>query len=112
MELCQFENEFRELSNKFSENEKIINRWIIISDLYKNKNKTKSRLIMTGFGNSLEEISKELEECDDVIHALTVDVNKARTLLRGGKELMLEHPFTKESLGTYHLVLRTGSIKH
>ena len=26
VELCQFENEFRELVNKFSENEKIINR--------------------------------------------------------------------------------------
>ena len=55
---------------------------------------------MTGFGNSLEEISQELDECDNVINALTVDVNKARNLLRGGKELMLEHPFTKESLGT------------
>ena len=57
---------------------------------------------MTGFGNSLEEITKELEECEDVINALTVDVNKARNVLRGGKELMLEHPFTKESLGTCH----------
>ena len=57
---------------------------------------------MTGFGNSLEEISKELEECEDVINALTVDVNKARNVLRGGKELMLDHPFTKESLGTCH----------
>ena len=62
--------------------------------------------MMTGFGNSLEEISKELEECEDVINALTVDVNKARNVLRGGKELMLEHPFTKESLGTCHFTTR------
>jgi len=81
VELCQFENEFRELVNKFSENEKIINR-----------------LIMTGFGNSLEEISKELEECENLINALAVDSNKARNLLRAGKDVMLEHPFTRESL--------------
>ena len=55
---------------------------------------------MTGFGNSLEEISKELEECENLINALAVDTNKARNLLRAGKELMLEHPFTRESLGT------------
>ena len=54
---------------------------------------------MTGFGNSLEEITKELEECENLINALAVDGNKARNLLRAGKELMLEHPFTRESLG-------------
>ena len=54
---------------------------------------------MTGFGNSLEEISKELEECENLINALAVDSNKARNLLRAGKDLMLEHPFTRESLG-------------
>ena len=57
------------------------------------------RLIMTGFGNSLEEITQELEECENLINALAVDGNKARNLLRAGKELMLEHPFTRESLG-------------
>ena len=81
VELYQFENEFRELVNKFSENEKIINR-----------------LIMTGFGSSLEEINKELDEIDDVMHALSVDVVKAKNLARSGKELMLEHSFTRESL--------------
>jgi len=81
VELYQFENEFRELVNKFSENEKIINR-----------------LIMTGFGNSLEEISKELEECDNLINALSVDESKAVGLARAGRDLMLEHPFTRESL--------------
>ena len=100
VELCQFENEFRELVNKFSENEKIINRWdyswkflkpFLIDSEY--------RLIMTGFGNSLEEITNELEECENLINALAVDGNKARNLLRAGKELMLEHPFTRESLG-------------
>ena len=54
---------------------------------------------MTGFGNSLEEISKELEECENLINALAVDSNKARNLLRAGKDVMLEHPFTRESLG-------------
>ena len=54
---------------------------------------------MTGFGNSLEEITQELEECENLINALAVDGNKARNLLRAGKELMLEHPFTRESLG-------------
>jgi len=81
VELYQFENEFRELVNKFSENGKIINR-----------------LIMSGFGNSLEEINKELDEIDNVINALSVDVMKAKTLIRSGKELMMEHPFTRESL--------------
>ena len=57
------------------------------------------RLIMTGFGNSLEEITKELDDCENVMNALAVDGNKARNLLRAGKELMLEHPFTRESLG-------------
>ena len=56
------------------------------------------RLIMTGFGNSLDEICKELEECENLINALAVDSNKARNLLRAGKDLMLEHPFTRESL--------------
>ena len=54
---------------------------------------------MMGFGNSLEEITQELEECENLINALAVDGNKARNLLRAGKELMLEHPFTRESLG-------------
>ena len=60
---------------------------------------------MTGFGNSLEEITKELDDCENVMNALAVDGNKARNLLRAGKELMLEHPFTRESLGNvskYH----------
>ena len=54
---------------------------------------------MTGFGNSLEEITSELDDCENVMNALAVDGNKARNLLRAGKELMLEHPFTRESLG-------------
>ena len=54
---------------------------------------------MTGFGNSLEEITKELDDCENVMNALAVDGHKARNLLRAGKELMLEHPFTRESLG-------------
>ena len=81
VELYQFENEFRELVNKFSENEKIINR-----------------LIMTGFGSSMEEINRELDEIDNVINALSVDVAKAKHLCRSGKELMMEHSFTRESL--------------
>ena len=79
VELYKFENEFRELVN--SENGKIINR-----------------LIMTGYGSSLEEINRELDEIDNVIHALSVDVSKAKSLARSGKDLMMEHSFTKESL--------------
>ena len=49
VELYQFENEFHELVNKFNENGKIINR-----------------LITSGYGFSLEEINKELDEIDNV----------------------------------------------
>ena len=74
VELYQFENEFRELLNKFNENRKIINR-----------------LIMTGYGSSLEELNKELDEIDNVIHALSVDVTKAKSLARSGIDLMMDH---------------------
>ena len=62
---------------------------------------------MTGFGNSLDEICKELDECENLINALAVDSNKARNLLRAGKDLMLEHPFTRESLDYNCLELKT-----
>ena len=73
VELYQFENEFHELVNKFNENGKIINR-----------------LIMTGYGSSLEEINKELDEIDNVIRTLSVDVAKAKSLARSGKDLTMD----------------------
>ena len=60
--------------NKFNERGKIINR-----------------LIMTGYGSSLEEINKELDEIDNVMHVSSPDVAKAKSLRRSGKFLMMEH---------------------
>ena len=79
VELNQFQNEFRELSNKFNENEKII-----------------KKLPMSG--SCIEEVNAELDKLDSVIEALTVDVHKAKNLAKAGHELMLEHAFARDCL--------------
>ena len=60
MELNVFQNEFRDLSNKFNENKKII-----------------LRLEMSG--SCLEEVSAELDKLDSVMEALFVDALKAKS---------------------------------
>ena len=70
MELNAFQNEFRELSNKFKENERIIQKLDI-------------------FGTSLAEINAELDNLETVTKALSVDVYKAKKLAKTGETLML-----------------------
>jgi len=79
VELNQFQNEFRELSNKFQENEKII-----------------QKLPMSG--ESMEEVNTELDKLDSVLEALSVDVHKAKKLAKCGHELILEHAFARDCL--------------
>ena len=74
-----FQNEFRELANKFKENEKII-----------------QKLAMSG--SSLEAVNDELDNLETVTKALSVDVYKAKKLARTGIELILEHAFARRSL--------------
>jgi len=61
VELNVFQNEFRDLSNKFNENEKII-----------------LRLEMSG--SCLEEVNAELDKLDSVMEALSVDALKAKKI--------------------------------
>ena len=70
MELNAFQNEFRELSNKFKENERIIQKLEII-------------------GTSLAEVNAELDNLETVTKALSVDVYKAKKLAKTGETLML-----------------------
>lgn len=79
VELNQFQIEFRELSNKFNENEKIIKK-------------------LTVSGENLEEVSAALDELDSVIEALSVDVIKAKNLAKGGQDLIMEHAFSRDCL--------------
>ena len=65
-----FQNEFRELSNKFKENEKIIQKLQI-------------------HGTTLIEINEELDNLETVTKALSVDVYKAKKLAKTGETLML-----------------------
>ena len=70
VELNAFQNEFRELSNKFKENERIIQKLEII-------------------GTSLAEVNAELDNLETVTKALSVDVYKAKKLAKTGETLML-----------------------
>ena len=70
MELNQFQIEFRELSNKFNENEKIIKKLPVN-------------------GSSIEEVNTQLDKLDSVIEALSVDAHKAKNLAKAGHELIL-----------------------
>ena len=70
VELNAFQNEFRELSNKFKENEKIIQKLQI-------------------HGTTLIEINEELDNLETVTKALSVDVYKAKKLAKTGETLML-----------------------
>jgi len=79
VELNTFQTEFRELSHKFSENEKII-----------------LKLAITG--SNLHEVNEELDKFDNVIEAFSVDVQKANKLSKVGSDLILEHEFARDSL--------------
>ena len=70
MELNAFQNEFRELANKFKENEKIIQKLGI-------------------HGTTLAEVNEELDNLENVTKALSVDVYKAKKLAKTGETLML-----------------------
>ena len=79
VELNTFQTEFRELSHKFSENEKIINK-------------------LTVTGANLHEVNKALDRFDNVIEAFALDVQKAIKLSKIGSDLILEHEFARDSL--------------
>jgi len=79
VELNVFQNEFRDLSNKFNENEKII-----------------LRLEMSG--SCLEEVNAELDKLDSVMEALSVDALKAKKLAKAGHQLIAEHAFARDCL--------------
>ena len=70
VELNAFQNEFRELANKFKENEKIIQKLGI-------------------HGTTLAEVNEELDNLENVTKALSVDVYKAKKLAKTGETLML-----------------------
>lgn len=70
VELNAFQNEFRELANKFKENEKIIQKLGI-------------------HGTTLAEVNEELDNLETVTKALSVDVYKAKKLAKTGETLML-----------------------
>ena len=74
-----FQNEFRELANKFKENEKIIQKLGIQ-------------------GTTLVEVNEELDNLETVTKALSVDVYKAKKLSKTGETLML---------GMYQLKIKT-----
>ncbi|XP_023327387.1 guanine nucleotide exchange factor DBS [Eurytemora carolleeae] len=80
VELNQFQNQYRELTNKFNENEKIIKKMAIS-------------------GESLDEVTRALDELDHVIEALGVDVIKAKCLVKSGQDLILDHAFARDCLG-------------
>ena len=79
MELNIFQNEFRDLANKFNENEKII-----------------QRLEMRG--NCLEEVNTQLDKLDCVMEAMSVDALKAKKLAKAGQQLIAEHAFARDCL--------------
>ena len=70
VELNAFQNEFRELANKFKENEKIIQK-------------------LGSHGTTLAEVNEELDNLETVTKALSVDVYKAKKLAKTGETLML-----------------------
>ena len=70
VELNAFQNEFRELANKFKENEKIIQKLGI-------------------HGTTLAGVNEELDNLENVTKALSVDVYKAKKLAKTGETLML-----------------------
>ena len=70
VELNAFQNEFRELANKFNENEKIIQKLGI-------------------HGTTLAGVNEELDNLENVTKALSVDVYKAKKLAKTGETLML-----------------------
>ena len=78
----------RELSNKFNENEKII-----------------QRLQMSG--SCLEEVNAELDKLDSVMEALSIDAHKAKKLAKAGHELIAEHAFARDCLEPKCSELRT-----
>ena len=79
VELNTFQTEFRELSHKFSENEKIIQK-------------------LSVSGSNLYEVIKQLDKFDNVIEAFAMDVQKANKLSKVGSDLILEHEFARDSL--------------
>lgn len=79
VELYQFQTEYRELANKFGENEKIIKK-------------------LTVGGSSKEEVNAELDKMDSVIDAFSVDILKVKRLIKTGGEVMIQHSFARESL--------------
>ena len=82
-----FQNEYRELANKFKENEKII-----------------QKLAMSGA--TFDEVNDELDNLETVTKALSVDVLKAKKLAKTGSVLMLEHSFSRRSLEPSVIELR------
>ena len=79
VELNTFQSQFRELSHKFSENEKLIQK-------------------LSTTGSNLHEVNEELDKFDNVMEAFSVDVQKANKLSKVGSDLILEHEFARDSL--------------
>ena len=79
VELNTFQSQFRELSHKFSENEKLIQK-------------------LSTTGSNLHEVNEELDKFDNVIEAFALDVQKANKLSKVGSDLILEHEFARDSL--------------
>merc|ERR1719233_1457003 len=88
VELNIFQNEFRDLSNKFNENEKIIHR-------------------LEMQGSCLEEVNAELDKLDSVMEAMSVDALKAKKLSKAGQQLIAEHAFARDCLEPKCFELKT-----
>ena len=74
-----FQDEFHDLSDKFNENEKIIQRLEIS-------------------GNSAKEVNAELDKLDSTMEAMSVDALKAKKLAKAGQQLIAEHAFARDCL--------------
>ena len=104
VELVVFQNEFQQLLVRFKENEKIIQDIPVTgSDLTEVNAHLDSleNLMEVQHYLSLEKKNKKIFE------GIAIDVHKAKRLSKAGQQLMSEYSFTRDSIETKCLELRS-----
>lgn len=104
VEMVVFQNEFQELVVRFKENEKIIQDIPVTgSDLTEVNAHLDSleNLMEVHHYLSLEKKNKKIFE------GIAIDVHKAKRLSKAGQQLMSEYSFTRDSIETKCLELRS-----
>ena len=104
VEMVVFQNEFQELVVRFKENEKIIQDIPVTgSDLTEVNAHLDSleNLMEVQHYLSLEKKNKKIFE------GIAIDVHKAKRLSKAGQQLMSEYSFTRDSIETKCLELRS-----